>query len=340
MCVCVCSNASLGEQRKLLQSQLSSCQEQVSALQAELKLYRKLLRDSGKAGGGALSSGRLSEVLEEVQGLQNQLRQGVRNADALSRQLASKLEFQHTQREEEEEVDGEEENEATPRTDQKRQMPTTSSAATRDNSAHFAGSACLVSASAPEAKIPLGALGTLTVRADVKMTSDGSTSSLPQLSVTGRAPHRDEPSLTLPAPRGHSSPFVKGAGLRESSHAHPSSGQTAPRCGKEAGESAKLSFSDYLTREGIPKLEPTLHHSHLPSTTRTGAEREEERGGAGPQLSSSVTHPLPHQRSSPPPSLSATDRGRRRQFESFESRLKEALESSSLQVRHSTPFGW
>jgi hypothetical protein len=107
---CSHSNNGLSEQRNLLTSQLSSCQQQVTALQAELKLYQKLVRDSGTAAGGSgdagLSSSATLRLLDEVKGLRKQLQRGIRNNDALAQQLRSKLEPQ-SEREEEEEGDGE-----------------------------------------------------------------------------------------------------------------------------------------------------------------------------------------------------------------------------------------
>ena len=241
----------------------------------------------------ASSSGRL---LEEVRKLQEQLRRGVRNTDALARQLRSKLDL----RQPEDEVDlgaGQ----TTPRVGERAGHTGLSS------SAH-------VPSGPPETKISLGGLGTLTVRADVRMSSDGSGTSLPQLSLSDRTPRKPGHSLHLSAPRSHSSPLVKGAGLQTSSRAHSTSARSAPRSGEEAGTAARASFSDYVAREGIPKLEPAIH----PPTT-----------GSVPTVPN-----VPAAHNSPPhwQSMSTEGGRRRREYESLESRLREALENSNLQV--------
>ena len=203
-----------------------------------------------------------------------------------------------------------------------------------------------------ETRIPLGGgLGTLTVRANVKMTSDGSASSLPQLSLSGKTPRRDDPSLLLSAPCSHSSPFVAGAGLRTSSHA-PSASTRFPRTSEEevklgvrdastgthrhTADSTSHSFSDYITREGIPKLEPAVHPSYPTPAASLG------RGHPPPPTTSShlplssshppSSHPPSSSTHTPPPTPRPSTDGRkkRREFESFESRLKQALESSQV----------
>ena len=396
-------NSGLTEQRNILHSQLSSCQEQAAALRAELQLYQKLVRDSaGDSGDPESSSRRLQQLLDEVKRLREQLQRGVRNNDALAEQLRSKLDLQ-SEREEEDggsshssgsRVDEEEERETRrrqPRVTISGSRPLVTATTAAEPSSSAAGAiprSTHLTAPAPEARVPLGGgLGTLTVRADVKMTSDGSATSLPQLSLSGKTPLREDPSLHLSAPRSHSSPFVKGAGLHTSSHAPSTSARFVPRTGEEdrrpgtrdapthtpATETGRHSLSDYLAREGIPKLEPAVYPSasvFLPATSRgrgsaphsSTAARETSHPHPPPFSTShppplstshppplstshppplSTSHPPPLSTSHPPPLSTSTPhpstdgRRRRRDFESFESRLKQALESS--QVRHSSP---
>ena len=138
------------------------------------------------------------------------------------------------------------------------------------------------------ARVPLGGIGTLTVRADVQM-SDSSTISLPQ---STRPLHIADTSLTFTAPQSHSSPYTRrtGPGVHHSGHAPSLSEQGV--VGKE-GTKAKLYStrgtatgvykSPHITRstditgqrpldeylpEGSPKLEPVVvHFTHQSSSS-------------------------------------------------------------------------
>ena len=281
--------------------------------------------------------------------MREQLQRGVRNSDALAEQLRSKLDLTHSEggRDEEDgggsrssgsQVDGGEGETALgrrgppPQADQHLTSATARPGLTAGVSSSVAGAVApspQLTSRPPETRILLGGLGTLTVRADVKMTTDGSTASLPQLSLSSQTPRRNDPSLLLSAPRGHSSPFVKGVGLQSSSHA-PSASQRDSRTGGEGlktretmthsqghpqtADDARRSLTDYLSREGIPKLEPAIPPSYPPPTAERGAPRVSSSAGKAPSASPS------------------TERRRKREFESFESRLQQALDSSSLQV--------
>ena len=316
-----------------------------------------------------MSSSATLRLLDEVKGLRKQLQRGIRNNDALAQQLRSKLELQsEREEEEEEEGDGEGSRSSGSQVDGGGSVGGRRPRHVTGYSGHMTSTTAVgpsSTASGPiprsthlppphETRIPLGGgLGTLTVRADVKMTSDGSASSLPQLSLSGRTPHRDDPSLLLSAPRSHSSPFVKGAGLRMSSHA-PSASSRFPRTSEEEGklgvrdastgthrhtaDSTSHSFGDYITREGIPKLEPAVHPSYPTPAASLG------RGHPPPPTTSShlplsSSHPPSSTHTPPPTPRPSTDgRRKRREFESFESRLKQALESSQVRIPLHIPF--
>lgn len=378
-CVSLCDSRSTGleKQRNLLHSQLSSCQEQVATLRAEVQLYQKLLQDSqgGRPGSGG-TSGRLMQLLEEVRRLREQLNQGVRNSNALAEQLHSKLDEAQgegsavsLQSSSGSRVHGVKE--AVPQRSEGIQTtptplqpkPQTSdtwshhhlhkpqthvSNIEQPTLPHVGLGATLPPLSG--ARVPLGGIGTLTVRADVQM-SDSSTVSLPQ---STRPLHVADTSLTFTAPQSHSSPYTRrtGPGIHHSSHAPLLSEQG--RVGEE-GTKTKLystrgtatgvhksphitgpmdtgqrQLDDYLAREGIPKLEPVVSalHSHQSSSSLLSDGDAATTAAATDGLrhtTSSTTQTASH----PPPLASG---GAGREFQSLESRLKQALESSTLQV--------
>ena len=103
-----CRNIGLEEHQTVLTSQLASCQEQIATLQSELSLYQKLLEKSTKTEGtstGAkasssartgphlsLSAEQILQLLEEVRSLRDQLHQSIRSNSALADQLRSRME--------------------------------------------------------------------------------------------------------------------------------------------------------------------------------------------------------------------------------------------------------
>ena len=238
------------------------------------------------------------------------------------------------------------------------------------------------------AKLSLGSIGTLTVKADVLM-SDASSSSLPQLTPSARPPRADA-SLLLSAPRSHSSPFVRGmgpggsgqqrvshtsltsergrggeematklfssgvAGIHKSTHIAGSKGSLEhSRQQQQQQQQQQQPLDDYLSREGIPKLEPTmgsLHslHSRQSSTSSSASVSGAGGGNRGSRTAATVTTNRRTASSTTQTASSATaarnppqpppgftlPRGVGGEFESLESRLKQALESSSLQVWH------
>ena len=224
----------------------------------------------------------------------------------------------------------------------------------------------LHTATRPEAK-PLSAIGTLTVTADVQM-SDGSTISLPQSTHAAR-PHGGEASF-LPAPQDHSSPLLKGVGSGgHGQHLGPASHSSGRTRGGEVktklfGKGAAIHKStqiagggssefsrrqqshEYLSREGIPKLEPALSshrssHSHQSSSSSSSSAASlsdsrrhnpsttpRNKHTAASTASFTAAHP-PHP-SHPLPPIQPQSAG---EFESLESRLKKALDSPTLQVR-------
>ena len=370
----------------------------MATLQAELQLYQKLVRDSAAtqgSQGGPGSSGRLLQLLEEVRRLREKLHQGVRNSDALSERLRSKLDTQQRRRQEEEgsastlhsssgsQVNGErvepqrsEGTQTTPsNTQQERTRPQATYSWTRsrpsESQTHterrHVATGPLYTTPGPqrEAKLSLGSLGTLTVKADVLM-SDASTTSLPQSSRSARLLRMTDPSLLLSAPQSQSSPFVRGVGVQHTSHA-PSLSERGGRVGEEVKttlfstrgtgsgthhrpthvtgsgtqvDDTRQPLDDYLAREGIPKLEPAMTplRSRRSSTSSAaslswGAPPNSSTtvGGTRRQPASAATQTAPGHTHLPP---SATPGGGtvEREFESLESRLKQALESSTLQV--------
>ena len=343
------------------------------------------------AAGGTPSSGRLLQLLEEVRRLREQLHQGVRNSDALAEQLRSKLDAEQQEQEEEEEGEEEEDGEGdgessssgsqdedetmhrskvtvrTTPTDGQTRHQTTQSWSRSHPQTSIAAEPSHTTASLPhlttsfpgEARIPLGGgIGTLTVRADVQMSGDGSSSSLPQVSHSTAAPQlRDGASFVLSAPRSQSSPFVRGVGLQHSSHAPSSVGRggrvsedvRANLFGTSGGrggihpsshirDGASHQLDDYLSREGIPKLEPavTSRHSRQSSVSSAASLSDQLRhtaAGGGARVTGSTQTSAPHTHSSPHAATGGlAEGGGSGVFENLESRLKLALESSTLQV--------
>ena len=306
--------------------------------------------------------------------LREQLNQGVRNSDALAQQLHSKLEEQQQQSEEEDEEEEEEEEDEEEKDEEEedeegsysgsqvhlerkaRTSGGTQTAPSHTRTSHrqqqtshswrphttfnqpTTSTVLHHTPSGPEAKISLGGIGTLTVKADVQMTSDTSTASLPQLSASYN------PSLYLSAPQSQSSPFVRGVGLQSSSHTHSASKRAKGTSAADSGSQTRQqqgthtttdghSFNEYLSREGIPKLEPVLTplHSRQSSSAASAASLS---GGIGNTSSFTATRPRPVSSTAAHPPSSTVPGGVQREFESLESRLKQALESSTLQVYH------
>ena len=402
-----------------MHSQLSSCQEQVATLQAELQLYQKLLQDSTKSPGGlggsagtGVTSERVVQLLEEVRRLREQLNQGVRNSSALAEQLRSKLGTQGSPLQSASSTGSHEHGEgAEPQRSAGTQTTPTctqpplhvrtqmASSLTRRPGEPQAGTSPAghgYTASLPRsqpsaapytAKLSLGSIGTLTVKADVLM-SDASSSSLPQLTPSARPPRADA-SLLLSAPRSHSSPFVRGmgpggsgqqrvshtslmsdrgrggeematklfgtgvAGIHKSIHIAGSKGSLEHSRQQQQQQQQQQPVDDYLTRESIPKLEPTLGslhslHSRQSSTSSSASVSGAGGGNRGSRTAAAVTTNRRTATSTtqtasaataarnppqPPPGFTLP-RGVGGEFESLESRLKKALESSSLQVWH------
>lgn len=322
------------------------------------------------------------QLLDEVHRLREQLNQSVRNSNALAEQLHSKLEVQgdgsaaSLQSLSGSKLHGVKE--AVPQRSEVTQTtptPTQSKSQTTHTWSHHrlgdppthSYRATLprpgLSAMLPpqsEAKIPLGGIGTLTVKADVQM-SDGSTSSLPQ--STQPLWRGANTSLLFTTPQSHSSPYVRGTGpgTQHSSHA-PSLSQRA-RVSEEAKlfstrgagtgvqksphisgserlteDTGQQTLDDYLTQEGIPKLEPAMslysHHSSsssLPASLSGDGHRNTSTATARAGLRH-TTFSTTQTASHVPPSASALPGGTGREYQSLESRLKQALESSTLQV--------
>ena len=376
--LCVSRNTGLEKQRNLLHSQLSSCQEQVATLRAEVQLYQKLLQDSqgGRPGSGG-TSGRLMQLLEEVRRLREQLNQGVRNSNALAEQLHSKLDEVHgegsavsLQSSSGSRVHGVKEavpqrsegTQTTPTPMQpKSQTSGTWSHHLHDPQTHNSNTeqpTLPLGVPLPPqsgARVPLGGIGTLTVRADLQM-SDSSTISLPQ---STRPLHVADTSLTFTAPQSHSSPYTRtGPGVHHSSHAPSLSEQG--RVGEE-GTKSKLyttrgaatgvqksphitratevtgqhPLDEYLAREGMPKLEPVMSTVHSRQSSSSLPVSLSGGGCGHTATTTAATDGLRYttssttQTASHPPLASG---GAGREYQSLESRLKQALESSTLQV--------
>ena len=87
-------NRSLEEQKTILNSQLASAQEQILMLKEELALYKKLLdeKHSDTTTTTSVDLKQVLQLLEEIRRLREQLDQSIRNNQALSEQLQSRLE--------------------------------------------------------------------------------------------------------------------------------------------------------------------------------------------------------------------------------------------------------
>lgn len=90
------SIASLKSEKSILLSQLTSCRDQVAALQRELELHQQLLSDANVSGSsaanwGAGSSLSVDTLLEEIKALRRQLEASLRNNVILADSLKVRL---------------------------------------------------------------------------------------------------------------------------------------------------------------------------------------------------------------------------------------------------------